>query len=585
MKLAALFLLISFLSGCMYADYFSPRRGEVNDAYNAMPPLASAGADQAVPPATLVTLEGRGTYQPGGGRINMRWQQVLKGTEPVVMLSSAFSANPTFLAPLTECVLTFTLEAGDGRHCTYDEVRIVVTNDIEQHGLGPIVLAGADRLAPFGARPGPDDIVLDSGNARFERVRVSDCSIGAGEDIITDFDSDFSIWALTGSDNGLSSAPDYLFLFDESTYYHAVSLPEITALESVSQALPGQELVLNAVLSQNLPSYQYLRWQQLRGAVVDVKAADTSMSFKLPMEVQQLAFIVTVTDGEWESAPYLYKINVSPLANDHVPLPVAPLRVKGHVGQIVTIDGQSSYDYDGDPLTFSWQQLWGGPADFITSADAPTLSFIAPENPTTLVFKLKVCDYQICAESAAIVVDIVDISDNSPPKSYEDYPVIANQEGELTVVLQFDDPEQDEMSHLSCKFYGTLIPYLKLPSACNEQINDGATEVSCLFLQTTFVDDAATDGDGVSDTATDSEDNDDGDATTDGSGPVPVQPEVIADEALKEYFPGSYALELSFDSSSQDLFSVPMNTSYLYCSACDKYDSCANHSFPIYLGP
>ncbi len=598
MKLAALFIIIALLSGCSAASISNNKAADSSE-YNSMPPLASAGADQAVAPATLVTLEGRGSYHPGGSQINLRWQQVLKGDEPVVMLSSAFSSSPTFLAPLDECVLTFTLEAGDGRHCTYDEVQVVVTNDTEKHGVGPIVLAGADRVVPPGTEPGAGDISLNSGNARFARVKVSDCSLQANEASANEWQGDFSIWALTGSDNGLASAPDYLLLFDENKYFNMAPLPEITDVVNVTQPRPGQKQVLDVTLSQKLSNYQYLRWQQLRGAALDVVVDGTSMSFNMPMEVQQLAFMVVVSDGQRESAPYLYKINVSPAADNRVPLPVVPARLKGHINQMVAIDGGGSYDFDGDSLTFAWQQLWGAPVELISSSYQPVLYFVAPENPATLVFKLKVCDYQICAESAAVLVDIVALTDNNPPLADNTKPIIVPQNDDQVIIIRFVDPEQDAVSHLSCEFYGPMLPYMQVPASCNEEVNDGVTEISCLFWQSASANsltpgdgaiDGASDGDGESDADSDAVGDGNNDGNSDGNSDYSPDFGDGASDWSDEYLLGNYTLELNFNfaalnDAASDGMAEPMDTSVLLCHVCDLYDSCFDYAFNIIPEP
>jgi hypothetical protein len=71
-----------------------------------------------------------------------------------------------------------------------------------------------------------------------------------------------------------------------------------------------------------------------------------------------------------------------------------------NAGDNVALDGSGSGDPDGDPITFSWSQTLGTPVS-LSSTSAPKVTFTAPANGTTLVFKLTVSDGQ--SDSAATV--------------------------------------------------------------------------------------------------------------------------------------------------------------------------------------
>ncbi len=56
-------------------------------------PVADAGDDQTVPPNTVVTLDGTGSYDPDGDTITYAWEQV---SGPTAALTGADGAQPTF---------------------------------------------------------------------------------------------------------------------------------------------------------------------------------------------------------------------------------------------------------------------------------------------------------------------------------------------------------------------------------------------------------------------------------------------------------------------------------------------------------
>ncbi|MEM3093007.1 MAG: phospholipase D-like domain-containing protein, partial [Candidatus Nitrosocaldus sp.] len=62
-------------------------------------------------------------------------------------------------------------------------------------------------------------------------------------------------------------------------------------------------------------------------------------------------------------------------------------------GTLVTLDGSSSYDPDGDALTYQWEQIQG-PSVTLSDPSSPTPSFTAPfvDVITTLKFRLTVSD-------------------------------------------------------------------------------------------------------------------------------------------------------------------------------------------------
>ena len=101
-------------------------------------PIANAGADQSMPVNTLVTLDGSGSSDPDGHTpLTYRWQQT---GGPAVSLSNTAISQPTFTAPGTPTVLTFTLTVTDARglpNTAPDQV-IITIGDVPISGLSAI---------------------------------------------------------------------------------------------------------------------------------------------------------------------------------------------------------------------------------------------------------------------------------------------------------------------------------------------------------------------------------------------------------------------------------------------------------------
>jgi hypothetical protein len=91
-------------------------------------PVADAGPDQSVGAGALVTLDGRDSSDPDGDLpLGYNWTQI--GGPPVTLSDSAV-VSPTFTAPNTTAVLTFTLAVTDALGATDptpDEIVVVVS--------------------------------------------------------------------------------------------------------------------------------------------------------------------------------------------------------------------------------------------------------------------------------------------------------------------------------------------------------------------------------------------------------------------------------------------------------------------------
>jgi uncharacterized repeat protein (TIGR01451 family) len=97
--------------------------------YSNAAPIADAGDDQTVPVNSTVILDGSGSSDPDNHLpLSYGWRQI--GGEPATLLDDATSPSPTFTAPGSDAVLTFTLVVTDalGLASAPDEVVITVTS-------------------------------------------------------------------------------------------------------------------------------------------------------------------------------------------------------------------------------------------------------------------------------------------------------------------------------------------------------------------------------------------------------------------------------------------------------------------------
>jgi hypothetical protein len=78
-----------------------------------------------------------------------------------------------------------------------------------------------------------------------------------------------------------------------------------------------------------------------------------------------------------------------------------------YTGTVVTLDGAASFDPDGDPLTYLWQQTGGPTVDFTASAHLSRTTFVAPESAAVLTFTLTVTDVLGLHDTDSVTISVI----------------------------------------------------------------------------------------------------------------------------------------------------------------------------------
>jgi uncharacterized repeat protein (TIGR01451 family) len=125
-----------YYNGWLYPAYSSP-------IWVERPPLAEAGAAQYVAPGSVVTLDGRASWDPDGDALAYHWSQ---DSGPAASLNNANSAQPSFVAPGALGDTVFRLIVVDtGSLSAADTTRVSITN-------APIL--SISKSGPVKAEPG-----------------------------------------------------------------------------------------------------------------------------------------------------------------------------------------------------------------------------------------------------------------------------------------------------------------------------------------------------------------------------------------------------------------------------------------------
>jgi len=130
------------------------------------------------------------------------------------------------------------------------------------------------------------------------------------------------------------------------------------------------------------------------------------------------SFTFKVNDGEFDSAPAMVSLTITPV-NDPPIADAGPDQAVNE-GVLVTLDGTGSSDPDGDLLTFRWSQT-GGPAVVLSDPGSPTPSFTAPSvrSETPLTFQLIVNDGMIDSVPDSVTVTVRNIKRGGSRSSHQ----------------------------------------------------------------------------------------------------------------------------------------------------------------------
>lgn len=366
-------------------------------------PVASAGADQTVLEAVLVTLNGSASMDPDGDALTYLW------TAPTgIQLSNNKAMNPSFTAPVVDkqTSFTFVLIVNDGKvNSLPDEVIVTVkpANKPPVAKAGPdqnvvegaiVTLDGSASVDPEGKAltyqwTAPANIVLSSATAVKPTFTAPEVSQNTA-----------LMFTLIVKDGELSSVADTVIINIKSEN----KVP-------VANAGPDQQVAGGAVVTLDASAstdpdgdaLTYL-WTAPAGITLSSTTA-VKPSFTAPSLASNTSYTFTlvVNDGIANSAPDQVKVDVQ-MVN------VAPVADAGtdqtvDEGTAVTLNGSASSDANGDALTY----LWTAPAG-ITLSDptAARPSFSAPEvdQTTAYTFNLVVNDGKLNSVPDAVVVTV-----------------------------------------------------------------------------------------------------------------------------------------------------------------------------------
>src|SRR6266516_2912777 len=436
---------------------------------------ASPGADAEpkdahVNEATLVQLNGSATRVQPNATFSYTWTAPAGITFSDTNTQNSNAQNPTFTAPLVGVAgstLTFTLVVTDhlaGLAHDQDSAPNSVTINVDNVNAPPTAQASAvdenDPAYPkgmaevhentdpvtlygFGSDPDGDAIsftwtqvhdttgaaLLPDDTVVFLSDNTSASPIFTAPNLTTQDHVDL-VFQLTTYDGHLSSGPSYVTIRVNNTNNPPLAVPTVSPLS----ALEGDLVTLDGSGSYDPnntpgdPNHDTLTytWTQSNPDpnypfTLNTNPADPIATFIAPTVSNAqgsvtLTFNLTVDDGNGGTDTKPVSITGS---HRNLP-PVAIASATGTVqeGETALLDGSTSYDPEGDSVTFAWAQLDGPDAGTLTpvTPDNSKMSFAAPDvgaGGGVAHFKLTVSDGHIPPSTATVAVNITYV--NQPP--------------------------------------------------------------------------------------------------------------------------------------------------------------------------
>jgi PKD repeat protein len=184
-------------------------------------------------------------------------------------------------------------------------------------------------------------------------------------------------------------------------------------LPPTPDAGPDQSVAENAVVHLDGaadgvdPHQASFTWIQTAGPPVQLASATAAhTTFTAPGLGSEapvlLVFQLKVSNGSGASAPDEIRVTVTS-ANHPPGATVTPRVSAAHPGDLVTLDGTATTDPDGQPLSFSWQQV-DGPSVVLSGTIGSIASFVVPDAVGALVqVRFTASDGRLSASDTAAV--------------------------------------------------------------------------------------------------------------------------------------------------------------------------------------
>ncbi|MBM4256908.1 MAG: hypothetical protein FJ147_13550 [Deltaproteobacteria bacterium] len=380
--------------------------GQINDVDVCQPvnhpPVSNAGPDQTHTVGTTVQLDGTQSSDPDGQLLTFAWTLVSKPTSSTATLTDPTSPAPTFTIDVAGDYIA-QLTVSDGLLSSTDTVTISTSNS------APIADAGNDTGGQVGTT-----ITLDGsgssdsdGNAlTYQWTLVSKPATSSAT--LTDPTSVTPSFAI-------DVFGDYVvqLIVNDGTVNSAADTVTISTLNSPPVAHAGADqsthvnetVTLDGTGSSDVDGNSLTYRWSLVSKPADSTASLTNATTPTPSLLIDRAgnYVVQLIVNDGIASSPVDTVTISTLNSK--PVAHAGADQSGTVGTVIHLDGSSSFDVDGDPLTYQWS-LTSRPATSTATLQHPTT--VNPQftldKPGTYVVQLIVNDGTVDSDPVTVTI-------------------------------------------------------------------------------------------------------------------------------------------------------------------------------------
>jgi subtilisin family serine protease len=373
------------------------------------PPTANAGSDQTVYTTELVRLTGAGSSDVDGNSLTFSWSFISRPAGSSAALSDPFAVNPTFTADRFGNY-TIQLIVNDGTVNSAPDTVVISTQN-----SAPVANAGPDQTVHAGTTVtlnGSGSSDVDGNPLGYSWTMISrppgSAAVLLGADTINpNFSADepgYYVIQLIVTDGTVNSAPATVTISTTN------SAPVAEAGESQNVSI-NSLVNLNGTASSDVDGdpigYSWALTFRPSGSAATLSNATTASPSFTADQVGTYVVQLIVNDEWVSSTPDTVTVTVT---NDP-PIANAGPDQTAYVTNTVVLDGSSSYDPNGDPLTYSWFLTTpAGGAAFLSDPAIVGPTFVI-DRPGSYTVQLIVNDGRV--NSAPDTVAITTL--NTPP--------------------------------------------------------------------------------------------------------------------------------------------------------------------------